>query len=414
MTAVASSMSAASTRTWTQRIGPWIRHPGVETPTESVRYEVFSNGGNAAIVWRQRDPQAAMVTEGQAGRPLVSRILLGSAEVLTPELAMAVCALGLPDLIGPQLGTDDARTGLPVISGAALTGLVNGRVDGLDEAAARQNGLELVIAATLSDRDTPLSVELPERFISRSLPGGAQARLLWGLRRTVWPLLGRSTGRRDWSFSTFELPLSDMDPETLPAVVFRLTQAAQPTTPMTFRRELRVRPYEPVTRPDESLPSVLARLLVTAYQERGGPELGQLLTECTSDCTSAERRIEAAYEMLGNGVTVVGPGAEFIRVTPSAQLPPADAARPAPEEAGFDVQDRQPRSVPPAPRSYPEAGTSVPPSAERSPAPRSRLRGRPGRRLRRITSVPPPSFPTCLPSYQTGPQAAGSTGRCGR
>jgi hypothetical protein len=369
MTAVATSMSEASRRSWTQRIGPWIRHPGVEAPTESVRYEIFGNG-NAAIAWRQRDPQAAMVTEGQATRPLVSRVLVGSAEMLTPELAMAVCAMGLPAPIGPPPGTVAVGTELPPISGAALTGMVDAMIDKLDAAAARETGLEPVIAAALSDRDMPLSVELPERLICLPVRSGPQSRLLWGLRRTLWPLLGRSPGRRDWSFSTFEPPLSDMDPGALGAIVFRLTQAAQHGAPMTFRPEVRVRPYEPVARPAETFEQELASLLVAAYVEHGGRKLGQLLTEWTRDCATADRRIDVAHNMLArNAVAVVGPGTKFVPVTPQAQQAQQNPARPAREEAGFDVQDRQPQPIPGQAGGYTEDAKTVLQPTSRLPTP---------------------------------------------
>ncbi|MGH3403168.1 MAG: hypothetical protein ACRDRJ_11820, partial [Streptosporangiaceae bacterium] len=56
MAPVASSMSAESARVWVQRIGVWVRHPNVDAPAQSVRYEVFGNG-LAALAWRIRDWQ---------------------------------------------------------------------------------------------------------------------------------------------------------------------------------------------------------------------------------------------------------------------------------------------------------------------------------------------------------------------
>src|SRR5262249_61805000 len=100
---------------------------------------------------------------------------------------------------------------LPAIHAARLDGLVRDNAEALDRAAAQEPGLERVVAAALGDRDTPLSVQLPERIIVQSPRGGAQARLLWGLRRVVWPLVGRG-GRPGWAFSPFPLPLSGTDP----------------------------------------------------------------------------------------------------------------------------------------------------------------------------------------------------------
>ena len=117
MSAVASSMSPESYRSWIQRIGPWVRHPGVETPTGSVRYERYGDKA-AALAWRQRDRQA--VGSGD-GRPLVSRVLIGPADLLGPDVAMAVCYAGLPpELIGPppclHLSRSQARAGWAAIS----------------------------------------------------------------------------------------------------------------------------------------------------------------------------------------------------------------------------------------------------------------------------------------------------------
>jgi len=54
-------------------------------------------------------------------------------------------------------------------------------------------------------------------------PGqGVQYKLLWGLRRITGQLLGEAG--RDWSFSTYELPLGGTDPGSLPSIVFREAQ----------------------------------------------------------------------------------------------------------------------------------------------------------------------------------------------
>ncbi len=389
MSAVASSMSPESFRSWVQRIGPWVRHPGVDAPTDSVRYEMFGDRA-AALAWRQRDRQAVEFEDGQDGRPLVSRVLLGPADLLTPEVAIAVCYAGLPRTIGPRPGTVTAGAALPPVAAARLAGLVQDQAEALDLAAAQEAGLERVVAAALSDRDTPLSVQLPERIIVRSPRGGSQALLLWGLRRTAGSLLGRADGRRGWSFSTFELPLSDMDPETLPDIVFRLAQAAPQAAPMTTRKEIRVRPQDPIPAAVETVNQHLARLLVAAYRDRGGDELTRVIAACAGGLSSADRRIQAVYKALDDSlptVTVIseGPGKAPARV-PSATPPDDDArvesavppASVAPggadqESAAYyfgEVAQPVASSVVPAPPPPRPAGPAVPPERRQPETPR--------------------------------------------
>jgi hypothetical protein len=429
MSAVASSMSPESARLWVQRIGPWVRHPGVDAPKDSVRYAMFGNGA-AALAWRQRDRQAVEFEDGRDGRPLVSRVLLGPADLLTPEVAVAVCYTGLPETIGPRPGTVTAGAPLPPADAAGLTGLVRDHAEALDQAAARETGLERVVAAALGDRDTPLSVQLPERVITRSPRGGSQALLLWGLRRTVWPLLGRGGGRRGWSFSTFELPLSDMDPETLPDIVFRLAEAAPQAAPMTMRKEIRVRPQDPVATPAETAHQHLARLLVLAYQDRGGDELSQLIVACAGDHPSADRRMQAVYNTLDaslSAVTVVSEGPrnaptripvktvpDGVRVdsaVPPASVPPDGADQ---EGAAYSGEVAQPvtPSIPPAAPPQPPPVPSRPLLATQpQPVPsRPLLATQPQPVLSRPLLAPqPPSAPPV-----TSPPAARSTVSAGR
>jgi hypothetical protein len=401
MSAVASSMSPESFRSWVQRIGPWVRHPGVDAPTDSVRYEMFGDRA-AALAWRQRDRQAVEFEDGQDGRPLASRVLLGPADLLTPEVAMAVCYAGLPRTIGPRPGTVTAGAALPPVAAVRLAGLVQDNAEALDLAAAQEAGLERVVAAALSDRDTPLSVQLPERIIVRSPRGGSQALLLWGLRRTVGPLLGHADGRRGWSFSTFELPLSDMDPETLPDIVFRLAQAAPQAAPMTTRKEIRVRPQDPIPAPVETVYQHLARLLVAAYRDHGGDELNRVIVACAGDLSSADRRIQAVYNALDDSlpaVTVIseGPGKAPARVpstTPpdddarvESATPPASVAQGGAdqESAAYFSEVAQPVTssavVPGAPPPQP-AGPAVPPERRQPETPR----------------LPPANLPPPVPS----------------
>ena len=376
MSPVASSMSPESARLWVQRIGVWVRHPSIDAPTESVRYEMFGNG-TAALAWRLRDRQAIKAGDARGGRPVVSRVLVGSADLLTPEAAAAVCYRGLPEAIGPQPGTVPVGALLPPVRADALTVLVEEQAATLDEAAARADGLDLVVAAALADHDTALAVQLRERDITRPPQANSQAVLLWGLRRTVWPILGRG-GRRGWSFSTFELPLSDTDPGTLPDIVFRLAQAASQTAPQVMRKEIRVRPQDPIRTPAETLPQHLAKLLVAAYAELGGEELGRLIARAAGGKRSAERRIEVVYDALNAGM----PAVAIVRDTPqraptratATDMTPNQPPRPEPAPAAPLI-----RATPPDPPDLPYAPATpapapageqlaTPPSASSQPA----------------------------------------------
>jgi hypothetical protein len=385
MSPVAYSMSADSFRVWTQRIGVWVRHPSVDAPSESVRYETFSSGA-AALAWRLRDRQATRSGEAQAGRPLISRVLVGPADVLTPDVAVAVCYTGLPAAIGPLPGTVAVGRTLPIVKGDALTTLTDETAGALDEAAAREAGLDLVVAAALGDRDTALSVQLPERHIVRSPCGNSQAALLWGLRRTVWPVLGRG-GRRGWSFSTFEPPLGDMDPSALPDIVFRLSQATPQAQAM--RKEIRVRPQDPAHQRPETPSAYLASLLVAAYAKLGGEELSQLITRACAGQLSVDRKFEAVYEALDARMPAVTMITDPSRLPPAADAPttttsaptttstppvaptltPPSSHPPAPDGSPFftrpPTHDGPPIADDPPARDTPD----IPPAPDMSPAP---------------------------------------------
>jgi hypothetical protein len=342
MSPVASSMSPELTQGWDPRIRPWVRHPNVDAPSESLCYQVFP-AETAALAWRYRDRQAAEREGGAHGRPLVSRVLVGPASLLPPHLAMMLCRVGLPDLAGPQPGQVDVGAGLPPIGAHELTGLVAGRAARLDQKAAQEKGLQQVVAAALSDPHTPLAIQLRDPYIFHAPRVAPQGLLLWGLWRTVWPLLGHSTARRGWSFSTFELPMGDQDASTLPDIVFRLAQAAS-GPPVNARQEIRVRPGDPSAAAAVS-PHVaeLAEWLVSEYRETNGDQLGQLIVECSAG-QPLEARLQIVFDVLRakwSPVSMSGPAASFVPV------PPAQDAMPRPagpdEPAAPEHQDVSPR-----------------------------------------------------------------------
>jgi len=100
---VASTMSPDSLRAWDSWIRLWVRHPHADKLWESVCYLVQPNG-RAALAWRYEDWQVAEREDGMRGRPLVSRVLVGMENLLTPEVAIVLCRTGLPATAGPRPG----------------------------------------------------------------------------------------------------------------------------------------------------------------------------------------------------------------------------------------------------------------------------------------------------------------------
>jgi hypothetical protein len=316
---IAGSVPFEEIRPWRDRITRWVRHRAIDAPTESVRYEMFADG-MAALAWRQRTAQALEPGTGSESRPEVSRVLLGPVDLLTPEVAMVICHTGLPEAIGPLPGKVAVADPLPPVHPDVLTGLMRSHSTTLDQLALGETGLSRVIAAALGDCDTALSVQLPQRVIERRPQEGAQGPLLWGLRRTVWPLLGRDSGTRGWSFSTYELPLGDMDTGALADIVFRAQQTVQPS--LNTRREIVVRPLDPAA-PPTHMHQGFAKLLVAAYQHMGGENLSQYLAAISDDYGAVDKRIE-------------GVRASLLAALPAAALPAAGgfAAQPAPPDEG--------------------------------------------------------------------------------
>lgn len=275
---VASSMSPKLTSGWDPLIRPWVRHPAAGERSESVCYQVLTPEV-AALAWRYWDPQVTEREDGTLGRPLFSRVLIGPPGLLTPNLAVLLCRAGLPELAGPRPAQFDIGEGLSPFHPGELAGLAAAAAGELDQAAAQEKGLQQVVAAALSDPDTPLGIQLRDPYIFYPLRTAPQSLLLWGMWRTAEPLLG--TGRRGWSFSTFELPMGKQDLSSLPAIVFRRTQSAS-GPPVNSRPEIRVRPGDPSPATDTPGSDVteLARWLVEEYRQAGGDGLRQLIAAC--------------------------------------------------------------------------------------------------------------------------------------
>lgn len=191
---VASSLSHESLRGWDPWIRSWVRHPNVGGLGESLCYQIHP-AGRAALAWRYKDEQAAERADGARGRPWFSRVLAGQANLLTPEVAIALCRTGLPATAGPRPGQVTPEAEMPVVRGDNLIALVHERIGSFDHEAARQAGLQQVVAAALSDRLTPLAIQVPDQLILKPSAEGPQSPLMWGLRRILWPLLGNHRAR---------------------------------------------------------------------------------------------------------------------------------------------------------------------------------------------------------------------------
>jgi hypothetical protein len=345
---VASTMSQESLRGWDAWIRGWVRHPHADRLWESVCYQIQPNG-RAAIAWRYEDLHAAEREDGRKGRPLVSRVLAGQANLLTPEVAITLCRTGLPRSAGPQPGHVSAGAELAVLAAGELSALVSEQAPEFDEEAARQEGLRQVVIAALARPATPLAIHVRDTYIFRPPGEGVQCPLLWGLRRIVWPLFG--TAGRGWSFSTFEPPLGDVDPTTLPDILFRQAQDIPPAAPARPRDEVKVRPFDKAL--DDGNPDAeLAGWLVAEYQERGGDELRQLINEwCGAEQTAQQRlsRVKDQLRPRQSPYLVSGSASRFVRLplpltpessTPESSAPesltPGSAPAPRPEAAEPD------------------------------------------------------------------------------
>jgi hypothetical protein len=323
---VAGSLLAAAIKPWSGRIALWVRHRAVEAPSESVRYEIF-RGGMAALAWRQRNVRTGEFENRTRERPEVSRVLMGEVRLLTPEVAIALCRTGLPGTIGPRPGQVSVGSLLPTVDPAELASLVRDKAEELDTLAANEPGLDRLIAAALTDRDTALSVQLPQHIIARPPQRGSQGPLLWGLRRTVWPLIGDEVGRRGWSFSTYEPPLGDVDTGALADIVFRIHQVVPPG--LSNRREILVRPQTP-SDPSAIAYQDFARLLIDAYQHMGGEKLGRHLEAVAGEHRSVDKRIEGVRARLYGTLPSAAPSVidrQYMPVAGSA-LPETERSRP--------------------------------------------------------------------------------------
>ncbi|HEX4833130.1 MAG TPA: hypothetical protein VH478_18780 [Trebonia sp.] len=326
---------------WDARIRPWVSHPGDGRPWLSVRYQRLPDEA-AAVAWRRCDGDAARRQGDGRQEHLFSRVLFGPESVLTFDAALVACTTRLDGKALDSSYYDPKAVTLPHFQAADLTALVPARAKDLDQKAAAQEGLQQVVTVALAAPDEPLVIEMPNPFIQAPPENGVQYPLLWGLRRIAGPLLG--PGGRDWSFSTYELPLGQGDPPRVPSIVFRQALPAQ-LAPSGSRQEARADPFNPrvpSSRTPDGRMFNLAGLLVTEYERLGGDELQQFLCECSGDESTFEARIskvEAALRArpVQRSLSVPAAAADAQPASASAAEPPPAPAPPQQATASRDA-----------------------------------------------------------------------------
>lgn len=335
LTPVASSMPPTAEQSVDALIYSWVRHPDTDVTAESVRYQSLPDG-RAVLAWRYRDPKAARREDGSHGRPIVSRAFVAQPDLLTPDVAIVLCRLGLPKSAGPRPAEAPEGTVLPPVNIDELRELALARAETMDSEAVREPGLARLLVAALSEPELPLAIQLRAPYLRDPLSVGPQPALLWGLWRIGRHLFDDAD--RGWSFSTYEAPLGTSDPTGLPDIVFRLDQPIL-NPPARSRPERRVRPRDP------SAPAALAAYpelpswLVEEYQAKGGDGLGRLLVECGAGVPVAER-VGALYAelRLSRGL----PPPEAVLAPASAQEHDADREDDPDRDQGRRAEQRGP------------------------------------------------------------------------
>jgi hypothetical protein len=314
----------------------WPPQPGRASgaPVTSVAYLMLDR--MAALVWRQWTIDAIPLDTSSTGsrRPLVTRILVGSQQQLTPERAIALCCVGIHSLPIPPLGQVTAGMKLSPIMATDLSELAANASYALENGARHERDLDRLIGAALRDFSMPLSVQLPREELDE--PGkGSQIPLLWGLWCTTALLLPDDDEARSWSFSTYEEPLSDKPTGGLAHLVFRVKQPSQP--PPVVRTETTVLLGGPEPAEMDSYDSLGAGL-AEAYRTLGGPELTSRLAPLADEPDFIDRLNGACQAVL-----------EFMPRQPVSSAPGTVAMEPAAESVTLDAVEAEAQYAPPGP-----------------------------------------------------------------
>jgi hypothetical protein len=289
---------------WSSRLAGIFRPP-IPNPEQGVpgtSFFYFAPGdGHAAFVWRQYEQDASRLEDDAARRALVARALVGTAEALTPSLAIATCHSSPLARLGPPPGQASSARGLSPLARGHLAP-ERATIEALDEAACQEWGLDILIAGALAEPRLPISVMLPATAMLMDPADSPQLLLLWGLWRTTAPLVtvprprDEPPAERGWSFSTYEPPLGSTGTGTLPDIVFRsLEQQGQP--PLNARDEMAVLPRQDAGVPSTGFPR-FGNQLVRAYRELGGLELDRLLQQVAAEHPDVDDRLGQTSKRL--------------------------------------------------------------------------------------------------------------------
>lgn len=317
---VARSFPSAETAdAWFGRLAGLIRpatpRPDLGVPDCSIVYQDYPDG-SAALVWREYAADAIALDGGdsEARRPLVARALIADSALLNLEVALRLCWPYLLTRIAPRPGQVEVGASLPPIGAEELTGLAR---DDLDSRASQSAGLAMLVAASLRDPGSPLSVLLPAAEMTVPLDTSPQLLLLWGLWRTTAPLLAVPDGAelpgRSWSFSTYEPPLGGTATHGLADIVFRSLE--QHRQPQSVREETTVALRSAPSRSDHY--DDAAEVIATAYRALPSDEFDRRLGLLVSSHPRAESRVAA----------VLADARRFAAPVPAAGRQPSAAPR---------------------------------------------------------------------------------------
>jgi hypothetical protein len=268
------------------------------SPAGSLVHIVFDND-TAAVIWRTWQPNAKNLGNDGKRNALVARALVGTIDVVTPELALALAISHLPAGLGYLPGQVAPTDILPMVYADELEEITLGARDRLNELARAATGLGLFISATLREPGTPLSVLLPDRYAAKRPEDGPQAGLLWGLHSTTGALLTGDFGRPvegwKWSFSTYEPPHRENDQRSLPHVTFRRRHLEDSAPPSSLREETIVRPYDGAEQSGWAgdLEGRVGDCLALAYRELGQSGLDPILKDIATRFRNLKDRLGA-------------------------------------------------------------------------------------------------------------------------